>query len=137
MMNFIKKSLGLLNAAEGFIHIFIACIGFWGIFATGIYDWRIISAPAINLVLGVFSIFTGYILLYDKVGILKKILAILNTLEGIIHIVVALIGYWGIFAYMVFDWRIWATPTEHLFFGLFSILTGYILGKNHHHHHHH
>lgn len=137
IMKFIKKSLGILNAAEGFIHLTIATIGFWGIFATGIFDWRIVSAPSINIILGLFSVFTGYILLYDKAGILKKILAFLNTLEGVIHIIVAVIGFWGVFAHMIFDWRILATPSEHLFFGIFSILTGYLLGKDHHHHHGH
>ena len=36
-----------------------------------------------------------------------KGMAILNTLEGIIHIVIALIGFWGIIETETWDWRIW------------------------------
>jgi hypothetical protein len=64
---------------------------------------------------------------------LVKGLAILNTLEGIIHIGVALIGFWGIIDTETWDWRVLAAPVENFIFGLFSILTGYILGTKHHH----
>lgn len=137
MMTFFKKCLSFLNTAEGVIHIVIAIIGFWGIFATGVYDWRVVSAPSINIILGLFSIFTGIILMYDKFRFLRKPLAILNTLEGLIHIAVAFVGFWGVFSTGEFDWRLLAAPTEHFIFGLFSILTGYILGHEHHHNHHH
>jgi hypothetical protein len=66
---------------------------------------------------------------------LVKGLAILNTLEGIIHIGVALIGFWGIIDTGTWDWRVLAAPVENFIFGLFSILTGYILGAKHHHEH--
>lgn len=64
----------------------------------------------------------------------KKFLALFNTMEGIIHLVVAAIAFWGIFAGQVWDWRVWTAPTENLIFGLFSILTGYILGTHGHNH---
>lgn len=63
---------------------------------------------------------------------LVKGLAILNTLEGIIHIGVALIGFWGIIDTGTKDWRIWIPPLENFIFGLFSVLTGYVLGVGHH-----
>lgn len=66
-----------------------------------------------------------------------KGLAILNTLEGVIHIIVALIGFWGIIDTGTKDWRIWIPPLENFIFGLFSVLTGYVLGIGHHHVHNH
>lgn len=136
MINIIKKFLALINTAEGFIHIIIAVIGFWGIFATGIYDWRIVSATSVNVILGVFSLLTGYILISDKFDAIKKIVGWLNTLEGAIHIVVAAVGFWGIFANLIWDWRIWSVPTEHLVFGILSLITGHLMVSHHHHHHH-
>ena len=137
MINFFRKTLSLMNTMEGFIHIIIAAIGFWGVFALMVFDWRVTSGPSMNLLLGLFSLFTGYVLIANKFNFLKKILAFFNALEGVIHLVIAGIGFWGIFAEMIFDWRIWATPVENLFFGIFSLLTGYILGIDHHHGHHH
>jgi hypothetical protein len=64
-----------------------------------------------------------------------KGLAILNTLEGVIHIGVALIGFWGIIDTGMNDWRIWIPSLENFIFGLFSVLTGYVLGIEHHHGH--
>jgi hypothetical protein len=65
--------------------------------------------------------------------ILGKMLAIFNATEGIIHLVVAIISIWGIIDQGVSDWRVWAAPIENLVFGLFSLLTGYILGKEYLH----
>ncbi len=127
LMSFIKKFLALLNTAEGSIHIIVATVGMWGIFSTGIYDWRIVSPPAINFVLGLFSLLTGFVLVSKRMGVLKKVFSVLNTLEGAIHLGICVVGFWGIFTNMIFDWRLWAAPSEHLFFGIFSILTGYIL----------
>lgn len=62
-------------------------------------------------------------------------MAILNTMEGIIHIGVAIIGFWGIIDTGIKDWRIWIPPLENFVFGLFSVLTGYVLGIEHHHEH--
>lgn len=133
-MKIIKRFLALLNTAEGFIHIMIAIVGFWGIFATDIFDWRIVTATSINLVLGAFSLLTGYVLINNKFGTMQKIIGILNTLEGSIHITVAAIGFWGIFANLIWDWRIWAVPVEHLIFGILSLITGHLIGKHHNHH---
>lgn len=66
-----------------------------------------------------------------------KGLALLNTLEGIIHIIVALIGFWGIIDTGFVDWRVVLPPLENFIFGLFSVLTGYVLGIEHHHGHKH
>jgi hypothetical protein len=68
---------------------------------------------------------------------LIKFLALLNTAEGIIHLVVALIGFWGIFATNTWDWRVIMPPLENLIFGLFSIFTGIVLGQWGHDHHKH
>jgi hypothetical protein len=65
---------------------------------------------------------------------LIKFIAILNTLEGVIHLVVALLGFWGVVATYTFDWRVLTPPIENLIFGLFSIYTGLILGKWGHDH---
>lgn len=63
-------------------------------------------------------------------------LALLNTFEGVIHIVVAIIGFWGAFATNVWDWRLIVPPVENLVFGLFSLVTGFVLGKGIHGHSH-
>ncbi|AJA41443.1 hypothetical protein AXJ14_gp124 [Geobacillus virus E3] len=68
---------------------------------------------------------------------LIKGLALLNALEGIIHIIVAIIGFWGIVDTGMNDWRILIPPLENFIFGLFSVLTGYILGAGHRHIHNH
>lgn len=68
-----------------------------------------------------------------------SLLALFNTFEGIIHIIVAIVGLWGgIFATGAYDWRLFVAPIENLVFGLFSILTGYLLKDlNLHQHHKH
>ena len=65
---------------------------------------------------------------------LRKFLAVLNTAEGFIHIIVATIGIWGLVETQSWDWRLWVAPLENLVFGLFSLLTGYVLGMHHRHH---
>jgi len=63
---------------------------------------------------------------------LRKSLAILNSLEGVIHLIVALVSLWGIAATHTWDWRVLAAPLENAVFGAFSLWTGYVLGKDHH-----
>ena len=58
----IIKVLAFLNMAEGIIHLITSAISFWGIFDGGISDWRVITAPASDLVLGVVSLLTSYVL---------------------------------------------------------------------------
>ena len=55
--------------------------------------------------------------------------AILNTVEGIIHLIVASIGFWGCFDLKVFDFRVLLPNIENFIFGIFSILTGVIMSK--------
>lgn len=81
-------------------------------------------------------------------------MAVLNSIEGIIHLVVAGIGLAGFFkafgiasiATMLFLngfapaitlWAIMLPNIENLIFGIFSIAVGVALGIAHHHHHHH
>ncbi len=59
---FIIKILAFINLAEGIIHLVVAGISFWGIFDTGIWDWRIMAAPTTDLFLGIASLITGYVL---------------------------------------------------------------------------
>ena len=68
-------------------------------------------------------------------GWLLKSMAMLNTVEGIVHLIVALIGIWGVFATGVFDFRLLLPIIENLILGLFSLITGWALGMVHHHHH--
>lgn len=63
-------------------------------------------------------------------------MAMLNTVEGVIHLVVAFIGIWGVFATGVFDLRILLPIIENIILGGFSLLTGWALGMHHHNHHH-
>ena len=58
-----------------------------------------------------------------------RFIAVLNTVEGIIHLIVAGIGFWGCFSLKVFDIRILLPNIENFIFGLFSLLTGLIIAK--------
>lgn len=78
-----------------------------------------------------------YFFLETKLGkLFMKSLAILNTAEGIIHLIVAAIGAWGLIDIGVWDVRAWLPVVENFIFGIFSILTGWALGTVGHHHHH-
>jgi hypothetical protein len=59
---FVIWILALVNLAEGVIHIVASAISFWGIYDTNAWDWRICTAPGIDLVLGITSLVTGIIL---------------------------------------------------------------------------
>jgi hypothetical protein len=56
-----------------------------------------------------------------------KILALINLAEGLIHIIVSGISFWGIYDNGIWDWRIMTAPTTDLFLGVASLITGYIL----------
>jgi hypothetical protein len=66
-----------------------------------------------------------------------KFLAIINTFEGIIHLIVAAIGFWGLIETGTWDWRLWLPSVENFVFGILSVATGIVLGKGMLHHHHH
>jgi hypothetical protein len=66
-----------------------------------------------------------------------KSMAWLNTAEGIIHLVVAVVGAWGLIDTSTFDVRAWTPVFENFVFGIFSVLVGWALGIGHDHHHHH
>jgi hypothetical protein len=66
---------------------------------------------------------------------IMKSLALLNTVEGIIHLIVAGVGAWGLLDIGTSDIRAWTPVVENFIFGGFSILTGWALGISHHHHH--
>lgn len=80
-------------------------------------------------------------------------MAILNGIEGIIHLVVAVIGTAGVFKAFGMTtitsllflnnwsagltmWAIMLPNIENLIFGVFSIAVGFALGIAHHHNHH-
>jgi hypothetical protein len=80
-------------------------------------------------------------------------MAVLNSIEGIIHLVVCVIGTIGVFkafgvstlSSMLFIngadkaltmWAIMLPNIENLIFGVFSLAVGFALGIAHHHHHH-
>lgn len=78
-----------------------------------------------------------YFFIETKLGIwLMASMATLNAIEGIVHLVVAGIGTWGMFAERVMDIRIWLPIVENIILGGFSLLTGWALGIKHEHHHH-
>jgi predicted DNA repair protein MutK len=79
-------------------------------------------------------------------------MAVLNSIEGVIHLVVAFIGtagvfkLWGLstFSKMMFvegvdkgmtSWAVMLPNLENLLFGVFSLAVGVALGIAHHHHH--
>jgi hypothetical protein len=70
-----------------------------------------------------------------KIGIwIMKWMAVLNGIEGFVHLVVAVIGTWGIIDTGVYDARIWLPVIENFVLGAFSLLTAWALGFVHHHH---
>lgn len=76
--------------------------------------------------------------LKSRVGIwLMASMAMLNAVEGIVHLVVAVIGGWGAVDTSVIDIRVWLPIIENFVLGVFSLLTGWALGIKHDHHHHH
>lgn len=71
-----------------------------------------------------------------KLGIwLMASMAVLNAVEGIVHLIVALIGAWGAVDISVIDARVWLPIVENFILGIFSLLTGWCLGLQHSHHH--
>lgn len=64
-----------------------------------------------------------------------KILALINLAEGLIHLVVSAISFWGIYDNGIWDWRVMTAPTTDLFLGFASLITGYVLKEYVHHHH--
>lgn len=64
-------------------------------------------------------------------------MAMLNAVEGIVHLVVAVIGGWGAVDTSVIDIRVWLPIIENFVLGVFSLLTGWALGIKHDHHHNH
>lgn len=79
-----------------------------------------------------------YFFIETKMGIwLMASMAVLNAVEGIVHLVVATIGTWGAIDTSVIDIRVWLPIIENFILGVFSLLTGWALGIKHDHHHHH
>lgn len=79
-----------------------------------------------------------YFFIETKLGIwLMASMAVLNAVEGIVHLVVAIIGSWGAVDTSVSDIRVWLPIVENFILGIFSLLTGWALGIKHDHHHHH
>jgi hypothetical protein len=66
--------------------------------------------------------------------IIIKILALINLAEGVIHLLVSLISFWGIYDNNIWDWRVMTAPTTDLFLGLTSLLTWFFLKDYCHHH---
>lgn len=58
-----------------------------------------------------------------------RAVAVLNTFEGVVHLIVACIGFWGCWDLNVFDIRVLLPNIENTIFGVFSILTGFVIAK--------
>ena len=69
-----------------------------------------------------------------KEGVVKA-LAIINLAEGVIHLVVSIISFWGIYDTGAWDWRVCAAPATDMVLGACSLVTGVVLGKWQHSHH--
>lgn len=61
-------------------------------------------------------------------------LAFFNLCEGVIHLVVSGISFWGIYDTNTWDWRVCAAPATDVFMGGISLITALVLGKWGHHH---
>lgn len=51
-----------INLGEGIIHLVVSLISLWGIYDLGIWDWRVLTAPITDLLLGLASLFTAFVL---------------------------------------------------------------------------
>jgi hypothetical protein len=51
-----------INLGEGIIHLVVSFISLWGIYDLGIWDWRVLTAPLTDLLLGLTSLFTAFVL---------------------------------------------------------------------------
>jgi hypothetical protein len=56
------KGLALFNMYEGVTHLAFAAIGIWGCFATNTWDWRVLAPAVENIVFGLLSLFTAFVL---------------------------------------------------------------------------
>lgn len=61
-MKFFMKFLALINMVEGLIHFVTGGLVVWGIFSLGRSNWQIGSGAMIDILLGIISIFTAYVL---------------------------------------------------------------------------
>ena len=61
--------------------------------------------------------------------VIISLFAIFNSIEGIVHIIVASIGMWGCIDLGIYDFRILLPNIENYVFGIFSLLTGIIMVK--------
>jgi len=61
--------------------------------------------------------------------LIVQFLAVLNTAEGIIHLIVASVGMWGCIDLGVYDFRVLLPNIENFVFGIFSVLTGVIMAR--------
>ena len=62
---------------------------------------------------------------------LIKVLTVVNAVEGVVHIVGAVISFYGMYDTGIWDWRIATSPTFDFFLGFASIITAIVLGKLH------
>jgi hypothetical protein len=68
--------------------------------------------------------------------LIVKILIFVNLFEGIIHLIVSAISFWGMYDMNIWDWRIAAAPTTDFFLGVASLITSYFLNSFEEFHHH-
>lgn len=77
-----------------------------------------------------------YFFIETKLGIwIMSALALFNSIEGIVHLITAIVGMWGGIDTNVTDIRVWFPIAENFLTGILSLITAWALGiKNHHHH---
>lgn len=51
----------------------------------------------------------------------------INLAEGIIHLVVSIVSFYGMYDLGIWDWRVATAPCTDLFLGIASLITGYVL----------
>lgn len=60
---------------------------------------------------------------------IRFILGYASLLEGIIHLVVSLIGFWGCYVTGTWDWRVVLAPAENFVFGFVALCAGLYIRK--------
>lgn len=64
MIDYIRRNsrriIGYLSKIEGYVHLTVSIIGFWGCYSTNNWDIRLWIAPAENFLFGFVALLAGY-----------------------------------------------------------------------------
>lgn len=62
---------------------------------------------------------------------LRKIISKLLAFEGVLHFVIPLVSFYGMYKENVWDWMIALTPIVDIVFGIVCLIGSRLLGQDH------